>query len=248
MWMLVVVVSQGSLHPTDLETLSFKHLRMPQYLMGLKFVLFCWWSRTADPTQPMKHIFSEIPRGADTGFHPLSSDAPPIPNHQLFGLGPPPKVVPKNKAALVVHWIMWLAHSSEVEVQAWDGKTSKRSLADTYQPIPFRCHSRFDWKANLVRLKELFLWHRLEAVSRLMCSTNVSRCILIVSALSEIVIQVFILANPGFVFMKKCCRSWTNTSPKCLRRIFSIPSCDGFILWSDRRVKQIPTTPDWGWK
>ena len=102
-----------------------------------------------------------------------------------------------------------------------------------------------DYMANpyLVKLKEVFLWHRLEAVSRLMCSTKVSRCISKVS-LSEMVIQVLILVNPGLVFMKKCSRSWTKTSPKWLRRIFSIPSCDGFILWSDRRVKQSPIAPD----
>ena len=39
-------------------------------------------------------------------------------------------------------WCRKLAHSSKVEVQAWEGKTSKRSLADKNQPTPFIESSR----------------------------------------------------------------------------------------------------------
>ena len=55
-----------------------------------------------------------------------------------------------SQAALVEHWIVWWALSSEVWVQAWEGKTSKRSLAYTPQPTPFEtfdvCLLRFGSK------------------------------------------------------------------------------------------------------
>ena len=53
-------------------------------------------------------------------------------------MNPLPPGIDKVLFAMVAHQILWGALSLEVRVQVWQGKTSKRSLADTPQPTPFK--------------------------------------------------------------------------------------------------------------
>ena len=70
---------------------------------------------------------------------------PPIPKYQIcfttytkppadrlsLRMNPLPPGIAEVLSAMVAHQILWWALSLEVRVQAWEGKTSKRSLADT---------------------------------------------------------------------------------------------------------------------
>ena len=100
---------------------------------------------------------------------------------------------------------------------------------------------------HLVKLNEVLSRQGLETVSRFRCSTRERRCIWNVS-LSPIVIQVFIFAKPGLVFMRKCSWSWTKMSVTFFILILRCPSWEGFILWEEWRVKQSPTSPEKNWR